>query len=480
MNGLARETRWMDATDQARLVRSGEVTALELVDAAIERVTKLNPALNAVVMEWYDHARGLVAGGGSQGPFAGVPFLLKDFMAPYAGQTMSNGNRRLKELALTSDADSTLVARFRAAGLITVGRTNTPEFAAMGTTEPKAWGPTRNPWNPAYSTGGSSGGATAAVAAGMVPVAHASDGSGSIRIPAALSGLVGLKPSRGRITAGPFGDEWGPAVSFAVSRTVRDTAALLDAVAGPDVGDLVVAPAPDRPYLRELDAAPGALRIGVLDRLPSGDAVHDDCATAVREAAALLEELGHRVEPAFPPILGEIDVSQSNEVAMMAASPMLGSFGHLAGALGRELRADDMEPLSWASYLRAKEFGAGDLLKAYEASVRYRRQMQQWWAGGFDLLLTPTTADPAPPIGSYSDDWAQAMTLGARYVVFTRPFNITGQPAISLPLYWNGVGLPVGVQFAAAYGREDLLLTLAAQLEQARPWAHRTPPTAPR
>lgn len=474
LRGLARETRWMDATDQARLVRSGGVTALELVDAAIERITALNPAVNAVVMEWYDHARSLVAHQAAEGPFAGVPFLLKDFMAPYAGQTMSNGNGRLKDLAVPSTADSTLVSRFRGTGLITVGRTNTPEFAAMGTTEPRAWGPTRNPWNPAYSTGGSSGGATAAVAAGMVPIAHASDGSGSIRIPAALSGLVGLKPSRGRITAGPFADEWGPAVSFAVSRTVRDTAALLDAVCGPSVGDLVVAPAPDRPYVRELDAAPAPLRIGVLDRLPSGGAVHADCAAAVHDAAALLEELGHQVESAFPPVLGQADVADG-PLALMATSPMLGSFRHLADALGRDLTAADMEPLTWAAYQKLKRVLADDYLQAYAESVRYRRQMQQWWADGFDLLLTPTTAAPAPPIGSYSGDPRQAAALGARYIVFTRPFNITGQPAVSLPLHWNRAGLPIGVQFAAAHGREDLLIAIAAQLEQARPWAQRTP-----
>jgi amidase len=475
LNGLARETQWMDATEQARLIRSGEVTALELVDAAIERITTLNPAINAVVMEWYDHARSLVTHQDPDGPFAGVPFLLKDFMAPYAGQTMSNGNGRLKDLAIPSTADSTLVTRFRRTGLITVGRTNTPEFAAMGTTEPRAWGPTRNPWNLAYSTGGSSGGATAAVASGMVPIAHASDGSGSIRIPAALSGLVGLKPSRGRITAGPFGDEWGPAVSFAVSRTVRDTAALLDAVCGPSVGDLVVAPAPDRPYVRELDAAPAPLRIGVLDHSPSGGAVHADCTAAVRDAAALLEELGHQVEPAFPPVLAQVDIADDGPLALVAKSPMLDSFRHLADALGRDLSAADMEPLTWAAYRKLKRILADDYLQTYAESVRYRRQMQQWWADGFDLLLTPTTADPAPPIGSYSEDPQQAATLGARYIVFTRPFNITGQPAISLPLHWNRAGLPVGVQFAAAYGREDLLIALAAQLEQARPWAHRTP-----
>ncbi|WP_211261121.1 amidase [Pseudonocardia acaciae] len=466
----------MDATEQALLVRSGKVSAAELLEAAIERIRALNPSINAVTMEWFDHARSLVADGSPGGPFGGVPFLLKDFMAPYAGQPMSNGNARLKSLAALSEADSTLVARFRAAGLVTAGRTNSPEFATMATTEPAAWGPTRNPWNLDRSTGGSSGGATAAVAAGLVPVAHASDGSGSIRIPSALCGVVGLKPSRGRISAGPLADESGPAVALGVSRTVRDTAAMLDALSGPSVGDLVVAPPPQRPYRHELEADPAPLRIGLLDRTPQGDPVHPDCAEAVHATARLLDELGHHVEQAHPAALEQDAVGGRSPIALAATGPLLASFRHLEAALGREVTAADVEPFSWAIFERIRGIPAYDYAEAMAAAARYRREVQRWWADGYDLLLTPTTAQPAPPIGSYDGDLERIASLGANYIVFTRPFNVTGQPAISLPLNWSRDGMPIGVQLVAAYAREDVLLSVSAQLERARPWHQRTPP----
>ncbi|MER5512630.1 amidase [Streptomyces sp. NPDC002766] len=471
MHGLAGETQWMDATAQARLVASGEVTAVELLEAAVERVKVLDPAVNAVVMEWFDQARAVAADPLPPGPFRGVPFLLKDFMAACAGQPMSNGNHRLRELALASPTDSTLVRRFRAAGLVIAGRTNTPEFASQPTTEPAAWGATRNPWNLGHSTGGSSGGAAAAVAAGMVPVAHASDGSGSIRIPAACCGVLGLKPSRGRISAGPFGDEAGPGVELCVSRTVRDTAAMLDAVSGPGVGDLVVAPAPRRPYVEELAADPAPLRIGLLDRTPAGDAVDPDCREAVYAAAALLEELGHRVEVDRPAALAEAD----ERMALVATSPMANSFKQLADALGRDLTAADMEPVTWSRYQAGRRVSAAEYAQALAACAGFRRRVQQWWTEGFDLLLTPTTSRPAAPIGSFGDDVHQVDELTDGYIAFTRPFNITGQPAVSVPLHWNGAGLPIGVQLVAGYGREDVLIAVAAQLERARPWAGRTP-----
>ena len=473
---ITEDTRWLDATAQADLVRSGQVSAGELLEAAIGRIEALNPAVNAVVLEWFDHARSVAAELPPAGPLHGVPFLLKDFMAAYAGQHASNGNLRLKELAVPSPLDSTLVSRFRAAGLVTAGRTSTPEFAGQPTTETRAWGATRNPWNLDHSTGGSSGGAAAAVAAGMVPVAHASDGSGSIRIPAACCGVVGLKPSRGRISAGPFGDEAGPAVELCVSRSVRDTAAVLDAVHGPGVGDLVVAPTPRRPYVEELAADPAPLRIGVLDRAPGGSPVHPDCAAAVHAAAALLEGLGHRVGAAHPSALVEVDTGDTSRIGLVATSPMTNSFRHLAETLGRELVEGDLEPVTWARYQRAQRVSAVEYAEAQAAAVRYRRSIQQWWHDGHDLLLTPTTAEPAAPIGSFGDDLAAVEALTARYTAFTRPFNITGQPAISLPLFWTGAGLPVGVQLVAAHGREDLLIAVAAQLERARPWAHRRPP----
>src|SRR4051794_23073294 len=306
MRSLATETRWLDAVEQAAMVRRGDVSAVELLDAAIERIEAMNESLNAVTITWFDEAR-RAAATLPDGPFRGVPFLLKDLWAHYAGQRLTNGCRALKDANLVSPTDTTLVSRFRRAGLNIAGRTNSPEFGSLPTTEPTAWGATRNPWDVTRSPGGSSGGSGAAVAAGLVPFAHASDGGGSIRIPASACGLVGLKPSQGRITLGPFRDESNLGVELCVSRTVRDTAALLDAVHGPGVGDTVIAPRPSRPYIEEVGADPGRLRIGILDCLPSGDSVHDDCRDATRAAGVLLQSLGHHVEPGFPPALGNRD-----------------------------------------------------------------------------------------------------------------------------------------------------------------------------
>ena len=302
MRSLAEDTRWMDAVDQAALVRGGEVSAGELLEAAIERIERSDPALNAVIIRWFDEARA-AATQLPDGPFRGVPFLLKDLWAHYCGQPLTNGCQALKDALPISTSDTTLVARFRGAGLNIAGRTNSPEFGSLPTTEPAAWGPTRNPWNLDHSPGGSSGGSAAAVAAGMVPVAHASDGGGSIRIPASCCGLVGLKPSQGRITLGPFRDESNLGVELCVSRTVRDTAALLDAVHGPGVGDTVIAPAPERPYSVEVGTPPGRLRIGLLDAHPFGGNLDDECRDAARGAASLLESLGHDVEHSFPAAL---------------------------------------------------------------------------------------------------------------------------------------------------------------------------------
>src|SRR6201988_3719501 len=300
MSGLADETRWMDATDQAALVAKGEVTPSELLDAAIERIERSNPVVNAVIMEWFDHARSVAADPDlPHGPFRGVPFLLKDLYTSYAGQTLSNGNIALKEARKIDTADTTLVARFKAAGLVIAGRTNSPEMGSLPTTQPLAWGPPRNPWARDRTPGGSSGGAAAAVAAGMVPFASASDGGGSIRIPASCCGLVGLKPSQGRITLGPIRDETALSVELCVSRSVRDTARLLEAVRGPGVGDTVIAPAPLRSYVEELGADPGQLRIGLLDVHPRGEFLHADCVSAARSVATLLESFGHAVEPAW-------------------------------------------------------------------------------------------------------------------------------------------------------------------------------------
>jgi amidase len=476
MGSLADETRWMDAVDQAALVRCGDVSPTELLDAAIERIEAIDPHLNAVIIRWFDHARS-EAVGLPDGPFRGVPFLLKDLWAHYAGQPLTNGCRALANDLPLSPADTTLVGRFRKAGLNIAGRTNSPEFGSLPTTEPLAWGPTRNPWSLGHSPGGSSGGSAAAVASGMVPFAHASDGGGSIRIPASCCGLVGLKPSQGRITLGPFRDESNLGVELCVSRTVRDTAALLDAVHGPGVGDTVIAPAPQRPYVDEVGADPGRLHIGLLDAHPLEDALHDDCREAVRAAATLLESLGHHIEHGFPSALANRDFGR--RFSALWSTNMGVSVKRIEAQLGRSTTDDDIEPVNRAQVAFARNVSAVDYALALAATVEFRRAVQQWWSDGWDLLLTPTLAEPPAPIGTFANDDSAPMTpmiRAAAYVPFTPAFNSSGQPAINLPLHWNQAGLPIGVQLVAAYGREDILLRVAAQLETAQEWAHRHPP----
>ncbi len=486
MDSLANDTRWLDATAQADLIRSGQVTPSELLEAAIQRIEEIDPLLNAVNIRWFDAARATAAGDLPDGPFRGVPFLLKDLWAAFAGQTLSNGNRALKEAGLPSPVDTTLVSRFRAAGLVTAGRTNSPELGSLPTTEPEAWGPTRNPWNLDHSSGGSSGGSAAAVAAGLVPIAHASDGGGSIRIPASACGLVGLKPSQGRISLGPFRDETALGVELCVSRSVRDTALLLDAVHGPGIGDTMIAPPPTRPYAAELGADPGSLRIGVLDHHPFGGPIHPECAQAANDTAALLESLGHRVERAFPEPLANPEFGR--RFGALWSTAMAVGLERIAEQVGRPLTDDDVEAVNRAQADFARHFSAADYAVALAANVAFRRAVQAWWApeadggSGFDLLLTPTLAEPPVPLGTFANDPANPMAPMARagqYVAFTPAFNSSGQPAISLPLHWTADGLPVGVQLVAAYAREDVLFRIATQLEVARPWADRRPTAIP-
>jgi amidase len=478
MTPLADDTRWMDALDQAALVANGEVTPTELVEAAIERIERGDGELNAVVMRWFDEARRTAADPSlPAGPFRGVPFLLKDLWTHYNGQTLSNGNAALRDAAPVSTFDTTLVERYRAAGLVIAGRTNSPELGSVPTTEPLAWGATHNPWDRSRTPGGSSGGAAAAVAAGLVPVANASDGGGSIRIPASCCGLVGLKTTQGRITLGPLRDESNLSVEHCVSRTVRDTAALLDATRGPGVGDVVIASAPARPYLDEVGADPGRLRIGLLDQHPLDGSVHDDCVDAVRSAATMLEGLGHRVEKGFPAALA--DPAVSDQFGALWATNMAVSIGRIGEAMGRELTADDVEAVNWYLSEAARHLTAVDHAKALTAGVAFRRRVHQWWADGWDLLLTPTLAEPPLPLGTIANnpsDPAAPTRRAGQFCPFTPPYNLSGQPAISLPLHWNADGLPIGVQLVAAYGREDVLLRVAAQLEAAHPWSDRHPP----
>lgn len=468
----------MDATDQAALVSKGEVTPGELLDAAIERIEQANPSLNAVVIEWFEHARSVAADPGlPEGPFRGVPFLLKDLYTSFAGQTLSNGNVALKQAGKIDTADTTLVARFKAAGLVIAGRTNSPEMGSLPTTQPLAWGPTRNPWALDRTPGGSSGGAAAAVAAGMVPFANASDGGGSIRIPASCCGLVGLKPSQGRTTAGPLRTEAGLGVELCVSRTVRDTARLLDAVHGPGVGDSVIAPAPERPYATEVGADPGRLRIGLLDVHPRGDFLHPGCVAAVRAAASMLEGLGHIVEPAWPACLA--DTSLVEKFMALWATQMAMAARGFGETLGREVTADDIEPVNWVLVQQAQRLTAVDYADAQAAGWAFRRAVQGWWADGWDLLLSPTLAEPPLPLTEFENNPEQPtapMRRAGQFAAFTPPFNMSGQPAISLPLHRNAEGLPIGIQLAAAYGREDVLIRVAAQLESAQPWASDHPP----
>jgi amidase len=476
MTSLADDTRWLDATAQAELVRSGEVTPSELLEAAIERIEAIDPKLNAVIIRWFDHAREVAAGPVADGPFRGVPFLLKDLWAHYEGQLLSNGNQALKDAQQRSTTDTTLVARFRQAGFVIAGRTNSPEFGSLPTTEPTAWGPTRNPWNTDHSSGGSSGGSAAAVASGMVPMAHASDGGGSIRIPASACGLVGLKPTQGRITLGPFRDESNLGVELCVSRSLRDTVGLLDAVRGPGVGDTVIAPAPLRPYLEELGEPQAPLRVGFLDHHPFGQPVHPECALAARNAAALLETLGHHVQAGFPPAMANPDFAR--RFSALWATNMGASFARVAQQLGRDLEPGDVELHNWAQAEYARSVNGVDYALAIAANVEFRRATQQWWADGWDLLVTPTLAEPPTRIGEFANQPEQPiapMIRSGQYVAFTPAFNSSGQPAISLPLHWTADGLPVGVQLVAAYGREDILIRVASQIEQAQPWEHRHP-----
>ncbi|HSS24582.1 MAG TPA: amidase family protein, partial [Mycobacterium sp.] len=319
--------------------------------------------------------------------------------------------------------------------------------------------------------GGSSGGAAAAVAAGMVPFANASDGGGSIRIPASCCGLVGLKPSQGRITVGPARAEVGLGVELCVSRTVRDTARLLDAVRGPGIGDTVIAPAPQRPYVEEVGADAGRLRIGLLDVHPRGDFLHEDCVSAVRAAASMLQGLGHIVEPAWPACLADATLTEKF-MALWATQAAMAVRG-FSETLGRELTAADVEPVNWVLVEQARRLSAVDYAAAQAAGWAFRRALQQWWADGWDLLLSPTVAEPPPLLAEFENSFEHPtapMRRAGQFAVFTPPFNMSGQPAISLPLHRNAEGLPVGVQLAAAYGREDVLIRVAAQLESAHPW----------
>jgi amidase len=468
----------LDATAQAALIASKEMSPAELVESAIRRIEQANPDLNAVIHPLFDKAMDTARGELPDGPFRGVPILLKD-LGPFSqGDPWHGGMGVLKKLGFIAPFDSFLVKKLRRAGFVIVGKTNTPELGILPTTEPRAHGATRNPYDRTRTAGGSSGGSAAAVAAGMTPVAQASDGGGSIRIPAACCGLVGLKPTRGRVSMGPsIGDiNHGIVVEHAVTRSVRDTAALLDVMAGAMPGDPYFAPPPLRPFGDEVGAAPGRLRVGFTTRrlTPQGQITEaePDCVAAVERAASLLGELGHQVEPTH------IDAMFAPEyvprfIAIWAAGVAAGVTGWQE-VLGIKIGAGDVEPLTWALTEMGERVSSSTFLRNWTWMQVNARQVQRFWKD-HDLLLTPTTAEPPPPLGSFVEppgNPMQSLMRAAEFAPFTPPWNVTGQPAISLPLHTTASGLPIGVQLVGAYAREDLLLRIAAQIEEAAPFTH--------
>jgi amidase len=491
-----------DALGLAQLVRSRQISAEELVAAAIERIEARNPGLNAVVHLLDERARAEAraidaAVERTRGPLSGVPFLLKDLLATCIGAPTTESCRLLADTIAV--ADSELVARYRRAGLVFLGKTNTPEFGILPVTESRLRGPTRNPWDLAFNAGGSSGGSAAAVAAGLVPAAHGSDGGGSIRIPASCCGLFGLKPTRGRNPLGPaVGDVLGGFVQeHVISRSVRDSAALLDATSGADAGAPYAAPSRSRPFLGEVARDPGRLRIAwTADALLGGD-THPDCRAAVEDAARLCTALGHDVEAAAPALAASRLVRTYLIVGTVDAAGMVRA---AIARAERKARFEDFEPHTWLLATIGSRLGAVEYAEALETARMTGRDMARFHEK-FDVLLTPTMAYPPLRVGQLRVTAVQAALIRALRTVPVKPaldrildvlasaafeatantmlFNMTGQPAMSVPLFWSSSGLPIGVQFAGRFGDEATLLRLAAQLETARPWFSRRPPLSP-
>jgi amidase len=459
------ELAHLDATAQADLVRRKEVKPIELVEAAIDRIEHLNPTLNAVVTPMYEEARTAAKGNISKGPFAGVPFLLKDLLAAYKGVPMSLGSELMRNYV--PDRDSELVKRLKRAGVIVLGKTNTPEFGILPTTEPHLFGASRNPWDTERTTGGSSGGSAAAVAASLVPMAHGNDGGGSIRIPASCCGLFGLKPTRARNPLGPnFTELMGGLVAeHALTRSVRDSAALLDATSGPDEGDPYWAPPPAGPFLQEVGTDPGKLRIAFTTKAATGVKIHDDCVKAVEDAAALCVDLGHEVLEAAPEIEGDLLVQA---FLVVWSAGVASTLDGIARMTGQPPKAEKVEPLTWSIYEMGRKVHASDYLLALQLLQGLGRVMASFLVD-HHVWLTPTLGEPPVPLGTF-DSPPDNPLQG-----FFRTCNCTGQPAMSVPLFWNAEGLPVGTHFVGRFGDEATLFRLAAQIEEARPWADRRP-----
>ena len=473
--------RQHDALALARLVRTEAVTPSDLLEIAIARADATNPRFKSVTVPLYNWARAQLAEGEPTGPFAGVPFLLKDLGIHLEGTRMTSGSRLFRDYV--SDYSSALTKRYRRAGLTIFGRTHSPEFGASTTTETLLFGRTPNPWDLSRSVGGSSGGAAAAVALGIVPAAHASDGGGSIRIPASCCGLFGLKPSRGRISAGPreLDSNGGLSLMHVISRSVRDSAALLDVGRGNLKGDVYRQPRPERPFIAEVGRAPGKLRIGVLRDNALGLPVHDDCKTALAEAAALCRQLGHQVEDIYWPesVSGRLGVENMGMVMGMGSLRAVVAEGQRRG-LDQEQIDALLEPINRIVQTQRRRRSALELSQARYAMAQLARAMQRHFAP-YDAVLSPTMASIPPKLGvvHLDQDFESFSSVVLPYAIYTSFHNISGQPAMSVPLHWNADNLPVGVMFAAGrVGDEGLLLRLAAQLEEARPWAERRPPIA--
>lgn len=476
MSGFA-EYEQYDALGLADLVRRKEVTPDELLEAAIERVEARNPAVNAVIMKLYDYGRKAIADGLPDGPFRGVPFLMKDLTSPVAGVRMTRGSRFFADTP-PSPADSEHVKRLKRAGLVIFGRTNTCELGLSLTCEPQLHGPTRNPWNVAHISGGSSGGAAAAVGARMLPMAHASDGFGSIRAPAACCGLVGLKPTRSRNTFAPFSGEGlgGVSTEHAVTLSIRDSAALLDATRGAGPGDPYVAPPPAGPYLKEAGANPAKLKIAWTAAAPNGAKVDPECLRLLAETVKLCADLGHHVEERDP----EIDRAAvvPTFLTLASANTVVNLAGHPTA--GRPAREGEVERITWLTAKMGENISAPDYVRATQTAHRLGRQMAAFHAQ-WDVLLTPGLSSPAVKLGwldmmmdDVNEYWRRVFTFSP----FTVWFNLTGQPGLMLPLDQSAGGLPLAVQLVGRFGDEATLIRLGAQLESARPWFGRKPALA--
>ena len=468
------EYRRHDATALAGLIATRKVSAKEVLETAIARAEHVNPSINAIVHTQYDQARAAVAAGPASGPLSGVPYLIKDLGFFQMGEPATFGSSLFRDFV--ADHDSAYVRRCKEAGLIIIGRSSSPEFGLNPNTEPRLYGPCRNPWQLGRSAGGSSGGAAATVVAGILPVAHATDGGGSIRIPAAQCGVFGLKPSRGRVSLAPdTGEGWGGlSIGHVVSRSVRDSALMLDCTAGAEPGDPYMAPPPECSFVACLGRPPKKLKIAVSLTDHRGGKLHSECTKAVTAAAKLCAQLGHTVDevPIAPHLVALRPMNSRISAANTARA-----LGLRWKALGREPNSNDVEAVTWAVYRRGLKVGAIDYVEAIAAAHTIGRKFAAFLAN-WDVLLTTTLPAPPPPLG-YFDQNGDAETFVARvteYLSITPLHNATGTPAMSVPLHWTADGLPVGVHFAARYGEEATLLRLAAELETAQPWFERLPP----